>query len=359
MSDFFFGREFEIDTCWDALARGESLLVLGPRRIGKTELCRKLVAKATKDGWRAALVDISGAASEDAAIEDIESATHTFLQAAAAIARKVKLTDTGIGNVEVVQTPWTQRGLTRFQSLGNGEAPALLVLDEVPVFVQRLLRADNERGECWLHAFRAWRQLAPSLRIIVAGSIGLNTLAERHRLTTTINDLKPFRLDPFQPAQALELIDAMCRSRNIRIEPSARDHLLAVVGWHVPYYFEQLLDSAQQAIRSRHIAAAADINAGLERLLANNGSFLCHWRDRLDEHGKVEAGHMRAMLGKLAVSADGLPRSRLGSRKDRLIDHHLQLLADEGYIALEDASTPNYRFRSSLVRLWWQRRGAR
>ena len=78
MSDFFFGREFEIDTCWDALARGESLLVLGPRRIGKTELCRKLVAKATKDGWRAALVDISGAASEDAAIEDIESATHTF-----------------------------------------------------------------------------------------------------------------------------------------------------------------------------------------------------------------------------------------------------------------------------------------
>ena len=42
VGDDLYGREAEIERLWTALDRGDSLLMLAPRRVGKTSLMREL-----------------------------------------------------------------------------------------------------------------------------------------------------------------------------------------------------------------------------------------------------------------------------------------------------------------------------
>jgi hypothetical protein len=52
------GRDADLDAIWD-LVRSRSVLLTGPRRVGKTELLRDMVDRP-RSGWRAVRVDLEG-----------------------------------------------------------------------------------------------------------------------------------------------------------------------------------------------------------------------------------------------------------------------------------------------------------
>jgi uncharacterized protein len=356
MSAFFFGRNWEIDTCWQLLTQGSNLLVLGPRRIGKTQLCRRLLERAERQKWRTAFVDISGCEDETSVVDKIESATNTLLQKIGAFAGRLDVNVEGVGAIKVRSLSWQERGLARFQQLASESQKALIVIDEGPVFLQRLLARDEKAGARWLHAMRDWRESAPHLRVVMAGSIGLNTLAGRFQLTTAINNLKRFHLEAFDSAQTPEMLIAMAAFKGVLFGEGIIDHLMRIVGWHVPHYYDELIEAAKQSARSNQLQTTAQIDAGLARLLNDPGSFLKHWHDRLEDHGKTEAAAMRKLLQQIAVDAAGQPRMHLGQVKNSSIDYYLQLLIDEGYLALNGAgANQRFQFRSGVVRAWWLR----
>jgi uncharacterized protein len=358
MSDFFYGRNWEIDECWRLLEQGSNLLILGPRRIGKTQLCRRLLERAEGLKWRTALVDISACEDETGVVDRIESATNTMLQKVSAFVGRLDVNVEGMGSAKLNAQSWEQRGLERFQQLANAKAPALLVIDEGPVFLQRLLARDVKAGARWLHAMRDWRESSPHLRVVMAGSIGLHTLAGRYQLTTAINNLKTFELEAFSSAETPALLTAMASHKQRQLSAEAVQQLMQLVGWHVPHYYDELIDAACQCARATQLDSAAQIDAGLERMLTNPGSFLKHWHDRLSDHGKAEAEAMRKLLHQLARDAAGQSRLSLGQVKNQTTDHHLQLLVDEGYLATTGiAANQHYLFRSGVVRTWWLRKG--
>lgn len=358
MSDFFYGRNWEIDECWRLLAQGSNLLILGPRRIGKTQLCRRLLERAEGLRWRTAFVDISACEDETGVVERIEGATDTIWQKLGAFVERLDVNVDGMGSAKLKALTWEQRGLARFQQLANVKEPALLVIDESPVFLQRLLARDIKAGARWLHAMRDWRESSPHLRVVMAGSIGLHTLAGRYQLTTAINNLKTFELEAFSSEDTPSLLEAMASHKRLRLSVDASKHLMQLVGWHVPHYYDELIDAACQSARAKQLDSAAQIDAGLERMLTNPGSFLKHWHDRLSDHGKAEAEAMRKLLHQLASDAAGQTRLSLGQVKNQTIDHHLQLLVDEGYLATTGTgASQHYLFRSGVVRTWWLRKG--
>ena len=60
-----YGRGYELDRLWEALERGEHVLMLAPRRVGKTSLMLAL-QRAPRDGWDAVYVDVEdGAGAAD------------------------------------------------------------------------------------------------------------------------------------------------------------------------------------------------------------------------------------------------------------------------------------------------------
>ena len=47
----FFGRENELRHVWELLKEGNNVLLLGPRRVGKTSMMRAVRATATSNGF--------------------------------------------------------------------------------------------------------------------------------------------------------------------------------------------------------------------------------------------------------------------------------------------------------------------
>ena len=60
MGDDLYGRQQEIDRLWSRLDGGEHLLMLAPRRVGKTSLMRELHRDPPAD-WDVVYVDVEGA----------------------------------------------------------------------------------------------------------------------------------------------------------------------------------------------------------------------------------------------------------------------------------------------------------
>ena len=304
------------------------------------------------------MVDIGGCVNENAMVETFERETNGWLENMLSV---INRTEANIGDyaakMHVTGLPWAERGAARFRELAKAKAGALLVLDEAPVFLKRLIDTDEKRAEIWLQALRSWRMQNPNLRVVLAGSIAINTLAQRHQFTTAINDLQPFQMEAFTAAQAERFLPELAKHKGKRLGINALVRMLELIGWHVPHYHDMLFEAALQASRTDELDDAAQIDMGLARLLSQNGSFLQHWHDRLLDHGKQEAEAMRVLLKKSAKQPEGVERSQLAPMRDAKVDHYLSLLIDEGYLAARAAgASKHYVFRSELVRRWWATR---
>ncbi len=132
--------------------------------------------------------------------------------------------------------------------------------------------------------------------------------------------------------------------------------MLQRVRCHIPWYHDQLFESILQAKRGSSIETPDDVDRGIERLLRVNGSFLQHAYDRLSDHGAADAQGMKSLLLKIAKTETGSLRRTLGSVRDAVIDHQLDVLCDEGYLTpIVGDGGLRYAFLSPLVRLWWCR----
>ena len=57
VGDDLFGRDYEVRQLWEKLDRGEHILMLAPRRVGKTSLMLEL-RRAPRPGWDVIYLDL-------------------------------------------------------------------------------------------------------------------------------------------------------------------------------------------------------------------------------------------------------------------------------------------------------------
>jgi hypothetical protein len=61
--DNFFGREVDVERFREHLDH-DDILLLGPRRIGKTSVARAVMARVRAEGWRAVEINVASCADE-------------------------------------------------------------------------------------------------------------------------------------------------------------------------------------------------------------------------------------------------------------------------------------------------------
>lgn len=71
--DNFFGRAADINTLRELLEHHD-LLLLGPRRIGKTSIARALMRAMREAGWRVVEINVAACLDERAFVEKLETA---------------------------------------------------------------------------------------------------------------------------------------------------------------------------------------------------------------------------------------------------------------------------------------------
>lgn len=181
----FFDREREREELWRYL-EGNHILLSGPRRLGKTSLLQRLAEEADERGWLPMLVDVQGIDTAGAFVTELNRAfpdgsVKGYLRVAGAkidgLLKRLKKVELkipgGVGGGLELQalpdTPWARPAQNLQKRLSP--IPALILIDEFTVFLEKLLARDRAETECLLGWLRAWRLgTGVACRFVFSGS---------------------------------------------------------------------------------------------------------------------------------------------------------------------------------------------
>ena len=375
--DDFFDREQEQVRAWRKL-EGSHLLMLAPRRIGKTSLILRLCATASEHGRYAVHCSFAKCETESDCIRELFKALavqQSIGQRSKPLfdsIKSVKLGPLGVDWHEAKPESWREAGEELAKALADGDDNWLVCIDELPVFIINLLQ-QGEEGRRRARAFLYWlRDLRQNhyqrIKWLMAGSIGLDTLAARLRLSDSINDLEPFPLDAFSEDSALRFLDKLAGSYGLQLNQELRQAIVARVGWPVPYYLQLMFSHLRdESLDSGAPPNAAMIETVFEKLLGNSyRTHFDYWHQRLEEElGQPEAGQAALILTRISRSTAGETRETLAQAmstvlqdpqiRDQALHYLLDILRSDGYLVEREG---RYAFRLEWLRVYWQRRFA-
>jgi uncharacterized protein len=393
----FYDRQWEQHQFQRLLSEGQNILVTAPRRVGKTELARKLLDWATDQEWLAAYANVEHAQTEADFFDELVRALSEAgirpgigdqLRNAGTRLRKLlpasaKVSD-GEQSFELAFNSDIEDALREAQERMNqllesltGEGQVILIgLDELPIFLSTL--AGLPGGEArvasmlnWFRKLRTTPALSPRVRWLLCGSIGLDTFVEQRRMAGSINDLRPQKLGPFEHPIAIEFVKLRAASGTdaFDITDDLAEEVVNQVGWPLPYYLRLMVDELKALPpikRSKFFPCSTDVKAAYAALVSPDKKIqFVHWVGRLDlQFGKVVALTAHAILKQCCQKPEGTTKTRLRTMLikrspygdpeaiERELVDLLSVLERDGYLHGEDN---RWAFRSFLLRDFWLR----
>ncbi len=383
--DDFFNRESELHILETYVRDRNHVLLTGQRRMGKTSIVRELGRRLELEGWAFLFADIEAANCAEDVIADIAKAAYPIRSIAsrftAGMKRFLKENIEEIGADEfrikiragLDAGSWKRHGKELFNNYAEHDKPVLLVIDELPIFLKRMLQHEN--GVQRVDEFLSWLRGAlqdlgkNSPVLIVSGSIGLGHLVRRLGIPDRINHLYPFRLGPWDRETSVACFTYLAKGYGLQVEDGVADAVYEKLGngipHHVQSFFARLRDFATMQGRQR--ITVEDVNEVYQsKLLGPWGQGdLVYYETRLKEGlGEEDIYYSIAMeiLAEAATQGVFAPSARhcLEELYSSLVDDIpacitdvLEVLEHDGY--LEDGKD-GYRFPSYLLRDWWSAR---
>ena len=383
----FFGRETDLRILGTKVRERNHVLLSGPRRTGKTSVAQELGRRLAAEGWAFLYLDVERTGTPEEFVLELAlrvRAARPFAKRhilgfgrwiGGQVAKVQKVGAAGASvevRREVQWRTWRQRGDRLFRECAGSGRRVFLVLDELPLFLRRLLETEGGRRsvELFLSWLRGTLQMIDrnSPVLLISGSMGLYPLVERLRLTDRINYLSPYRLKPWSREESIECLEALAAARGISWAPGAVSDAYERLGegnpHHVQCFFAALRDGADARGDSR--IACEDIPAVYPQLLRPNGqNDLAHYEHRLERSLDAEDFDLAreilvetAKEGVLTRSA----RESFAARRHRDTDgldrvrRVLDVLLHDGYLV--EVEEDGLRFASRLLRDWFAARPA-
>lgn len=232
--DDFFDRKVDLENLGRLVQAGNHVLLTGQRRMGKTSIVRELGRQLESEGWIFLFADVEGATCPEDAIAGIAEAAHAVRSIAKRFANatgrwfrenfdEVSALDFRVKfRATLDSTSWRRHGAQLFHDCAVQETPVLMAIDELPIFLKRMLSNDgnSQRVEEFLSWMRGVLQDlgedAP--RIIVSGSVGLQPLVRRLGIPDRINHLYSYRLGPWDRVTSIECFNRLAESNGLPVQ---------------------------------------------------------------------------------------------------------------------------------------------
>ncbi len=354
------GREVEIARYWQVLER-QSLVLVAPRRLGKSSVCRRMNAFAPA-AFRCRYRDLEGLAWDPwdfvrVLFDDTNELLSPY-QRTAARARSL------LGKLAGLETPWVVLRESKrdwrpvldsifdeLEEVGLAEGTKLVLFwDEFPMFLHDLSQSDPQGAMVLLDRLRAARQRMEHVRMVFTGSIGLEEvlsgLRERGYRNDPTNDMAKEVLPLMGEAQATGL------GLGLLGDPAVAAHVAGITQGH-PFLIQHVADRLRGVVPS---VGAAD--RALDVLVDDPSDplELSHYLDRLDGYGELRRPAV-GVLDHVAV-APGADVGALveATREEReKVVEVLRVLRRDLYLVREAGT---FRFRLRFLEAWWrQERG--
>ncbi len=379
----FFDRQRELQILETRVRERNHIVLTGQRRMGKTSVLRELGRRLEGDGWIFLFTDVEGATCAEDAIADIAQAVHPVRSISSRFATGMKR---WIGdNIEEVSAldfrvkiragldagNWRRHGEQLLRDCAAQDQPVLLVIDELPIFLKRMLRGDDgaRRVDEFLSWLRGVLQVLGngSPVLIVSGSIGLEPLVKRLRIPDRINHLDPFRLGPWDRDNSVKCFERLAESHGLRVEDGVANAVYEALGVGIPHhvqsFFARLRDFAMMQGRDRVTVEDVGEVYRTELLGPSGQNDLVHYETRLKE-GLDDENFSIAMeiLAEAATREVFTPDARrclerlyakvVDDAPGRIADA-IEVLVHDGYL---EAGDEGHRFPSRLLKDWWSAR---
>ena len=387
--DDFFDRESELQVLDARVRAGNHTLLTGQRRMGKTSLLRELGRRLEDEGWVLLFIDVEGATCAEDVIADIAQAVHPIRPIGTRVATRL---GRFIGlrwfteNVEEVSAlkfrmkiragltagNWRRHGEQLIRDCATHDHPILLVIDELPIFLKRVLHKHDD-GARRVDEFLSWlRGVLQGIDanypvLIVSGSIGLAPLVQRLGIPDRINYLDPLRLGPWDRHASNACFQRLAASHRLRVEEGVAnavyDAIELGIPHHVQSFFARLREFTIMHERDRVTVADVDTVYRTALLGPSGQNDLVHYQTRLKD-GLEDDSYTIAMeiLAEAAIQETFTPMARrcleqcyapvvddVPSRIAEVLD----VLVHDGYI---EAAADGFRFPSRLLKDWWSAR---
>lgn len=377
-----FGREFELDQFWSILNRGGNILMLAPRRVGKTSLMRE-VERNPQNHWLVCYLDleagdtasycVAAIAAAITSIPDVSSVlqTNPISSRISDVLSKIDgKVDAGLLTLEfkgAFEDSWhdeLDRVFGHCDQAIDAGVRLLVILDELPILIARMLSRDDTAADVdlllsKLRQIRGEQRFSQRVQFAIGGSIGLEGVLRRHGLSSHINDLSLLPIGPWENETAAEFLHQLGHDEGFIIPDNFVEQMIKLLGYCVPYHVQLFFDSIRQETKSddRVITEEIVIRCFEDRLAGPSGTpHLDHYAEQLDVmFNEDDAICVRAILSAVARSADGLDPKAICERADipqPLPQDLIRDLLASGYLV---TSNGRISMCSNLLRSWWAR----
>jgi hypothetical protein len=394
----FFGRETEVACLVEILAT-DDILLLGPRRIGKTSIARAVMAKVRTNGWRSIEINVASCVDERGFLDKLGAAVTPELASIASKATSsvVNTFATIIGRIKSVKIPipgagsfgmelgdgtseeWTKVANEALQLIERAEDRWLIYVDELPIMLYHIIRTDPQTGVQRVRRFLDWfrndvRALptASNVRWLITGSVGLDTLVQQFGMADTINSLNHQSLAPFSEEVAVNMLLTLANRYSIPLTPNDAANIVAAVQWCQPYYLQNVFNHLRSLIlMSTNASPSSLIEQAVNKLMQHGTDNDFHyWEERLFiQLRQTDANHAIIMLNLAAADPKGArPESMLTALGERMANSSQDevrrtfmnlrdILVRDAYLWADTSSgMKRYRFHLEPLRSWWLQR---
>lgn len=381
-----FDREKEVKHLWDRLET-DHILLLAPRRIGKTSLMLRLKSTAPEHGYRALVCSFAGCSDEldcvNTLIESVSALGNEGETLLERVKGEIKQVLPGLKSItlgkfgiefakEDDRSHWRTVAEVLIEKLNDqDDGRWLLGVDEVPIFLTNLLKtADGlDRVRQFLNWFRVVRQSQrQNVRWLLAGSIGLDTVSARLGLGDTINDLYIYHLDAFTKDTADRFLEALGKDYGVKLDPPTRQHIIGSLGWPIPFHLQHIFAKLHEHLSdSRGTPSVAMVDEVFKVMLnPAHKALFDYWRQRLTEElGAPDDSYAVHLLNHVCQDPSGVTKATLKQvlservseeiARDERLRYLMDVLETDGYVVLRE---DRYSFRLELLRRYWQMRVA-
>ena len=377
----FFDRVRELRVLDGQVRAGNHVLLSGQRRMGKTSVARELGRRLTESGeWTMLFADVEDATCPEDVIADIARVAYRvrpIVSRWGGLARNLlgAVEEFGVGDfrlkvrAELNAGNWRDHGERLLRSCAEHDRRVLLVIDELPVFLKRMLRKTD--GAVRVEGFLSWLRRAfqeiggNSPVLIVSGSVGLAPMVHRLGISDRINYLFPFRIGPWSREVSVKCFDQLAKSStDIPFDSGVSGAVYDQLGLGVPHHLQSFFESLRvfAMMENRDRVTVDDVSRVYRtHLLGPFGqNDLAHYENRLQD-GLDDQSQPIAMevLAEAATQEVFTPsaRVRLGELYSRIVERApsrvsevIDMLLHDGYL---EAQEDGYRFPSRLLRDWW------
>lgn len=377
----YFPRPKDEARIWRKIKRGGHLLVLAPRRVGKTSLLRHL-ENNPENGFVFLYVMVQSCKTEHEfykeIFEKLLSSEFTdrldkLMQRGKEMifgliqkVKSIKYGETGI-TFENKDDKLTAVDLEQVIYKLNLEHKLIIVLDEYPDVLEKIDKLEGHQAALdFLATTRRLCQntkLSEKVQFIFTGSIGLDTLAHRLGSTSLINDREKVSIDPLSKDDGIKFIEFLQQKNESALslsEPIAQ-YLLQKVEWLMPYYIESLWERLEDYCLDNNKCnpTQQEVDAAFELLFHTNyRTTFNHWAERLQRFETSEAKLAKCILDQLATLGE-LSFSEIynffqespfeGVNGNYVLD----CLEHDGYVF--EYKDKSFKFSSPILKEWWRR----